>query len=260
MTQERRSVGPVKIGWQVKEILKRSLPQPIRQVLLSQDGEYLLVCTATTDYVYRTNGGAPLVYDCDEPRSSLEQSQKWATFSKKKQQIFEVHGDSQIITWERDGSRLRIDVVPPSEMTIAGLEKLTRNIYLIRLAGNLWAANDRNPYTAPIIWPQSTGSLSEAAAAKIAALTVREFDRIAAQVHTIVGLYRAKMVFVSIDHWVCSVRIDKSKFDDPVKYHFPMPHSWRRSNRPLRCLITGKGDIVFAVEGDLVVVKNSLPA
>lgn len=66
------------------------------------------------------------------------------------------------------------------------------------------------------------------------------------------------MIFVSIDHWICSVRVEKPKFDDPVVRHFPMPHAWRTSNRPLQALVTGKGDVVFAVEGDLVIVKFGL--
>jgi hypothetical protein len=260
--EERRSAGPPKTFWKVSDLLKRPLQQPVRQVLLSPDGEFLLACTTNKEYIFRTSGGAPvLVTDCSGSRSTLEQpqAQKWAVFSRKKQQMFEVNRGVQVIAWDKDGSRLRVEKAQatstlPGEPTIA-----PKNAHLVPLGSQLWAASDNNPHTPPILWSQSPAALPDPTmAAKMTAFAIREFEKIAEQIGSLIGLYRNRMVFVSNDHWVCSVRIDKSKFEDPVRTHFPMPHSWRRSNRPLKGLVTSKGDVVFAVEGDLVVVKKSL--
>lgn len=258
LKQERRAMGATKVIWHCSTILKRSLPQPVRQILLSLDGEYLLVCTATEEYIYRTSGGAPLVNDCSALSSGMEQAQRWATFSRNKYRIYDVYSGSRIISWDRDGSNLQVETLKPSERISTHISKPRGNAYLISIGENMWAANDSNQHTTPVIWPQSTAPLPEAAAAKITAYGLREFDKIAAQIRTIIGLYHFRLVFVSIEQWVCSVRIDRPKFDEPVVNHFPIPHSWRRSNRPLRCLMTMNGDIVFAVDVDLVVVRHSI--
>ena len=258
---ERRATGIVKIGWQIKETFpKRSLQQPVRHILLSLDGEFLLACTATKDYVFRTTGGAPvLVNDCGKILPGLDQSHKWATFSRKKHHIYEVHDGSQFITWDKDGSKLRLEDSPVAVSPHTDKNTERRRPYLVRLGSSLWAANDNNPHTMPILWPQATATttLPAEAADKIAAQTMRDFDQIADQIDTLLGTYRGRIIFLSTEHWVCSVRIDKSKFDQ-VMAHFPMPHSWRRLNRPLKGLVTCKGDVVFAVDGDPVVVKNGL--
>jgi hypothetical protein len=117
---------------------------------------------------------------------------------------------------------------------------------------------DNNPHTAPLVWPQPTTSLSEAASAKMAAHALREFANIAAHVDRFLGIHGAKLVFVSSDSWNCSMRIDKARLDDPIKYHLPMPHYWRNANRRRLGLVTSKGDIVVAIGGDLVIVKHCL--
>ena len=261
-TEERRFAGQPKVDWKVKDLLKRPLQQPIRQVLLSPDGEFLLACTTNKEYVFRTSGGAPiLVTESSGPRTMLEhpQSQKWAIFPRKKQQMFEVHSGGQVITWDKDGSRIRVEKTSATATLPPEPTWPPKNASLVPLALQLWAASDNNPHTPPILWPQSPAALPDPAmAAKLTAFAIQEFERITKQIGNLIGLYRARMVFVSNDHWVCSIRIDKSKFEDPVRSHFPMPHSWRRSNRPVKGLVTSKGDVVFAVEGDLVVVKKGL--
>lgn len=260
LIQERRPAGAPKVLWQVKiDFFRRSIQQPIQQIVFSQDGEFLLVCSATKESVFRTNGGAPLINDAVAMRLSSDQYQKWATFSKKKHQIYDVQGATQVVTWDKDGTKLRFDTVPATEQASVQSDSTDRNAYLTALGSNLWAAYDRNPHTQPVIWQRPTASLPEVAASASTAPMVQEFNRIATQIQTIVGLYRGRiMVFISVDHWICSLRVDKAKFEDPPVFHFPIPHSWRRSDRPLKALINGRGDVVFAVEGDLVVVRDGL--
>jgi hypothetical protein len=161
--------------------------------------------------------------------------------------------------WEKDGSKLRIEESSVSNGSCKENATSSRQKpYLLRLGTQVWAANDTNPHTMPLLWQQSTGALPADAADKIAAHAIQEFDRVASHINTLLGLYKGRMIFLSTDHWVCSIRIDRSKFEDPITFHFPMPHSWRRSNRPVKGLVTSKGDVVFAVEGDPVVVKNGL--
>lgn len=256
--QERGPGGATRMICTAKELMRRTLTQPIRQVILSLDGELLLVTTSVKEYVFRTDGGAPMLVNDNIPHLSIaKQAQKWATYSRTKYQFLEVYQGSQVITWDRDNPRPRAEPVPGFQEPSPELTKRT-NAYLVRVGTKLWSAHDNNQFTAPIVWPQSTTLQSEQAATKIAAHALREFDKIGAKVDSIIGLHRTKMIFISTDHWICSVRIDKIKFEDPIMRHFPMPHAWRASNRPLQVLVTCRGDIVVAVEGDLVVVKNGL--
>ena len=81
---------------------------------------------------------------------------------------------------------------------------------------------------------------------------------IAGHIDGFLGIYAARLIFVSSDSWICSIRIDQPEFNDTMKYHLPVPHYWRSAKRRRLGLVTQKGDIVVAIDGDLVIVKHSL--
>ena len=92
----------------------------------------------------------------------------------------------------------------------------------------------------------------------MAAYALREFANIAAQVDGFLGIHGNKLVFISTDSWICSVKIDKARLEDPIRSHLPMPHYWRSAGRRRLGLVTDRGDIVVAIGGDLVIVKHCL--
>ena len=259
LIQERHVAG-TRHSWHVKEVLKKTFQQPVRQILLSLDGDFLLISTTTKEYMFSTSGGAPLFsHDSSLGPTSLDQSQKWTTYVKKRHQFLEIQKEGgQTISWEKDGSKPRVDPIQASDLVHNEPVLAQANAHLVRIDTQLWAAYDNNPHTAPLVWAQPTALLSEGASAKMAAHALLSFGNIAPQVDGFLGIHAAKLVFVSTDSWICSVRIDKARLEDPVKYHFPMPHYWRSASRRRMGLLTCRGDIVLAIGGDLVIVKQCL--
>jgi hypothetical protein len=76
LLQEKHVAG-TRNSWHVKEDPKKTFCQPVRHVLLSLDGDFLLISTTTKEYMFSTSGGAPLfTHDYSPGPATPEQSQK----------------------------------------------------------------------------------------------------------------------------------------------------------------------------------------
>ncbi|RMZ75595.1 hypothetical protein DV737_g5208, partial [Chaetothyriales sp. CBS 132003] len=250
MDQERGPVG-LKVTWAVQLVFQKSLQHPIRQLLFSREGELLLVSTTGREYVFPTAGGpAVLVHECNPfpsapqlsssslPTGPPKRSQKWALHPRDPCQFLEIqrssskarasHGSSHIISWERDD---------PNKPTISSAavqwaeqnayEMQYRHAHLAHAAGSghahgsasapapavqpCFAVYDNNPSSAPFVWPQL--SASEEAVKH----TFEVLDNVLSQIDTILGMYRTRLVFTSVDGWVCSCRLDEERVDEGVR-------------------------------------------
>ena len=107
--QERHMAG-TRHSWHVKETLKKTFQQPVRQVLLSLDGDLLLISTTTKEYMFSTSGGAPLLsHDCSLGPATRAVPEV-GHMCKKTHQFIEIQKEGgQTISWEKDGSKPRID-------------------------------------------------------------------------------------------------------------------------------------------------------
>ncbi|PGG98701.1 hypothetical protein AJ79_08787 [Helicocarpus griseus UAMH5409] len=78
---------------------------------------------------------------------------------------------------------------------------------------------------------------------------------LAEMVAFVVGIWKSKFVFCNKDGWICSTELQA--LDGPYQRHFYFPKDWINEINP-RCAITTKGDIVFGLRSELMVVKGGL--
>ena len=254
MVQERHARG-FKYVWQFKERWSVTLQEPIRQVLFSLDGDLLLVSTSANEQIFSSQGGpALLTHECRHPQTPEQPSQRWASYVRKKRPFQEVqHGESHKISWDKNGVRLPVvEPVQLSECLYSERDRAGHKVHLVQISAQVWAAFDNNPTSGPLVWSHAEVSATTSESFK------EHFHSVAATMTNLLGIFRARLVFLRSDNWICSMRIDGIAMEEPISSHFPLPHCWMNPSRPLVASVTSKGDIVFAVGGDLAIVKNAL--
>ncbi|KAI9695527.1 MAG: hypothetical protein M1820_008540 [Bogoriella megaspora] len=259
--QERTPAGS-RTSWQAKQVLHQTLQQPIRQILLSPDAENLLVSTTTGEYVFRTRDGTRVFsHVCNPSPSTAERSQKWVVHPRKIHQFLEIQkAGGHVISWEKESAeRPRIEAIKLFYHSQNSFQIQQTNAHLLRVSDLVWAIYDNNPHTGPFLWPYPSASLSEDVSKRVVEKFFTRLKDSKCHVENFLGIHRTKLVFLSSDRWVCSVRVDEAGLNDSVRYHFPLPHYWGNSIRDMIALVTCKGDIVIAAaDGDLAIIKRGL--
>lgn len=260
---QARQKGVVRQSWQVKEVLSKIMQQPIRQVLFSVSGNLLLIATSTRCRVIRVDNGSEVITVAHNSASgTVERAQTWVVHHRHKNRFLDIQAaESRIITWDDDGLKnLRQERISISERIPSSTNVSLGKAQLIQIPGplHLWAVYVNNPVGTPICWSPANQSVSVAIGAAATEQTLRGFGEISSQIGSALAIYGPRLVFVSSDSWVASIRIDNPRSEGVVRYHFPMPHYWRSSSRSLMALVTNGGDVVFAVDGEVAIVKQAL--
>lgn len=257
--EERHSGGVSSLSWSATEAIpKRTSQSPVRQVLFSIDGNLLLVSTVTKELIYNTRDGSLcLSHDCTP--SPEQQSSKWAIFAPLKHHLFEIQrGDSHKISWEHDETSMpRIRNVQLHDPVYGSAEILYPTSHFVKINEHLWGVYDRNPLSRPVMW-QSRAHFGTPSEPSSPSESQAQLPEIASSIVNVLGIYRSRLVYISTDNWVCSLRIDHMPQLERLREHFPIPHYWRSASRRVLAQVTTKGDIVVAVEGDLIVIKHGL--
>lgn len=258
--KERLAGGGVSLSWSALEkIPKKALGSSIRQVLLSVDGNFLVVSTMDKELVFSTRDGSQLIsHDCTNLIS--QRSQKWAIFSASRHQLFEVQrGHSHMISWHAGHTPSFTDMQLSDP--VHGEADIVHNpVHFVRINDELWGAYDSNPLSNPLIW-RSKGKLplsEPASPSEYSDQTQSQLSDITASIANVLGIYRSRLVYLSNESWICSLRVDQMPRLDRAKHHFPMPHYWRSASLRFLAHVTVNGDVVLAVDGDLVIVKQGL--
>jgi hypothetical protein len=79
-------------------------------------------------------------------------------------------------------------------------------------------------------------------------------------IKSFIGIYSDLAIFLDEDLWVCSVKLgDEGPLPTPqVQRHFFIPSDLVRASVECRTVVTAQGNIVFAKEGELAIVKGGL--
>lgn len=254
--QRIRGAPGTPVEWQARELAKLVLEMPLRQILFSVEGDLLLASTTAGQKVFRVDGGKEIYsHDNTVSHDSSEQlQQKWVISPEQKRKFLEVSDDGgHVLSWGADltqGLRRETLQLQASSRRPAG------GAHMTRVQGKLWAVYGDDPIAPAFIWPQAMSA--KANSVNQVQQTLGAFQVFASHVSHVFGLHRTNLVFVDTDNWVCSVPIDRPRYDQEPRHHFPIPHYWRSANRSLLVNVTRKGDVAFAVSGDLVMVKNGL--
>jgi WD40 repeat protein len=252
--QNRSSAGTHPV-WQSQQVLERTLEESIRQILLSNDGEYLLISTATSDQLW-TLGGESLISHNHEQGHALRPSQRWMTHPLYKRRLFEVDKTAvHFIQWEKHSVdppvMKKIDVDPNQHVDH---ESRDVSIHIVKFGEDNWAAFDNNPASRPVMW---TGPPSSRASEAAIASALAYFGQIVPIIKSILGMYRSQLVFLNTEGWVCSMRLDGGLEKRMIR-HFPVPYYWLTISQSIVSTITSGGDVIIARSDELAIVKRGL--
>lgn len=222
----------------------------IRQLLLSGPGDLLLVATTSHEKflsLEKDQSGRVLL--------THEKPSRWAAPRRGTQRFVEARSDNRAptraITWsDQDTQALERQSIKFDDRQCCH----EGHIHLVPLEDHGWAAYDERPRSAPIVWTSNAANrpATEVTPEKL----VSRFRDDANHVLYLIGYHQNNLVFVCSDYWVCSIALDAARLGDRIKYHFPVPHFWRSTNRSPLALITRKGEVVMVVGDSLAIVKN----
>ncbi|KAK9769406.1 putative DUF676 domain-containing protein [Seiridium cardinale] len=87
-----------------------------------------------------------------------------------------------------------------------------------------------------------------------------EYQMVAQFVDTLIGVYRDRLVFLHTDGWVCSIKAAELKVKGygGIVHHFAAPIEWLRTSRDPIIRLSKLGDVLFAVRGEVAVIKRGL--
>jgi len=255
---QTRSTAGLRETWQAQLILERRVENAaVLQVILSIDGQYLLVSTAGSDYVWRLDGNVVLSHEHSQSKQPRASSQKWTTHPRHKRRIFGIE-DTCInnIEWQRgNDSTPVLSSVAADATSRSGFESRDSGVHFAKVGDELWVAYDQNPSSRPLIWtaPPTSTSVTTATTGALA-----QFHGIAPKIKSLVGMYRSQLIFLGTDGWMSSMRLDEAGQDRPHSRLFPLPPCWQSANRHLIALVTVKGDVVIVKDEELAIVKRGL--
>ncbi|MCJ1394922.1 hypothetical protein MMC18_007802 [Xylographa bjoerkii] len=255
---QTRSTAGYRETWQAQLILEHRVESAaVLQIILSVDGEYLLVSTSTSDYVWRLDGKILLSHEHSQSKQARAPSQKWTTHPRHKRRIFGIDDMyTKIIEWQRDNDSTPVlSSVAADANSRADYESRDAGVHFAKIGDDLRVAYDKNPSSRPLIWtaPPASTSMTTATAG---ALT--QFHAIAPKIKTIIGMYRSQLIFLGTDGWMSSMRLDEAGQDIPHSRLFPLPPCWQSASRHLIALVTVKGDVVIVKDEELAIVKRGL--
>lgn len=253
-SRQRTSTG-VREAWVLgKKLLEKQLDVAVRQVLFTGSGELLMVSTDAQDCLWTLDDKPIFQHSCPQSRITGTISQKWAPVLARQDQLVEVELTSvHMVTGFPDGETqlqdLSIDQADGDIFEIAA-----PHVRILRFGEGVWAAYDFNPLSRPILWKLPGSSNNDTHAAR----TLAHLQQIAPSIRHLVGEYQARLVFIDVRGWICSVGVDYGSQSDQIWYHFPIPHYWQRADHQPLFLVTSLGDVVLAADEEITVVKRGV--
>ena len=250
---ERSAVG-LRYRWASTEILNVRVHSSIRQILFTSSAEWLLVSNTTTDQIWKLDGTPVLQHSCSMSRASGTLSQKWAKHPTRRR-LIEIERDGlHVVEWDRHRDtapamqELALDNEDETPIEVRGA-----HIHVLRFDGDIWAAYDLNPTTAPILWTQPPSS-----GVPMIIPTLDRFKQIVPSMRYLIGLFRSQLIFLDSGGWICSMLLNEAGLRDRPSRRFPIPHYWQKPSRQPLALVTTEGDVVIASGEELAVVKRGL--
>lgn len=261
LSRVRTSAG-TRNDWQVSRIFKKQVSAPVRQLLSSVDGDYLLVSDPEKDDLWTLKGESIMCYECEQPENYGALSQKWTSYLRHKNRLYgiEPHG-IHTLSWSLDTvTTPKIDPVVVVKLNDR-IDFVTKDngVHFIKVRESgkgqiIWAAYDDNLATRPLMWETTTSSDQE----DETDATLEYFNQAAPSVQSLLGLYKAQLVFVDHQGWICLMPLERQSQGKLHTRHFPVPHCWRSFNRRIVATVTSKGDVVIARNNEVAVVKRGL--
>ncbi|KAI1852577.1 hypothetical protein JX265_003059 [Neoarthrinium moseri] len=78
------------------------------------------------------------------------------------------------------------------------------------------------------------------------------------KIEHIIGTFHKRLVFLNVNGWICSVKIQGFGAPDSISHHFMPPSDWMKTSRDFLIRVSELGDLLFAWKGEVAVVKRGL--
>lgn len=250
---ERTSIG----AWSTQsQVLATSLKQSIRQLELCSDGAYLLISAASSAAVWSTCTGDLIGSSDFEP--SERTVWKWFSIpTPKSELLLIVDNKIERYSWSEFPNTL----VSPS-FTLSYDESLKsdkieiQNAVLEARSQHLivdFRKHYGNKATAKLLVfdysssPPASGSIQPNT----------HYSALGERVKYFIGVANLRLVFIDRDSWLSSVDLVSYAGKEYIR-HFYVPHEVVTGNTGVMAVLTAMGDISFAREGDLAIVRNGM--
>lgn len=239
--------------WSKQKLMDERMEDVVQQILLSLDGKFLLVSTPTCDQLWTTTGKQVLHRDIDESGHARALSQEWAANLNNKRQIFKISNlGIQVIGWSQSAEEPTLNNVPLNARHRSDPDIHAPGLHFVRFGEEeYWAIYDTNPLTAPLLWMGLSTTMMASAHPSSA------FAKASAVAESIIGKFRAHLIFLDHEGWVCSFRLDGG-IARPHQRHFFIPDDWQSYKRELISSVTPRGDVAFAKNHEIAIVKGGL--
>lgn len=246
----RTTPGPFALG---EAVIGIASPSVVSQVLISPDGERLLISTAEGDTFWSLKSASVIKKRCyPEPRPSW----RWACHPDNESLLLVEGGRFSSYRWELLGDATTQDTISDAS-----------DLEIPDMAVTGFFCPGRSRHACLVASPATRGTNASASVRLLPAKMFNSTTR--AMAHTpapleaikdlkaIVGMYKTWLVYLQHGGWICSVNIDTASRDRFYLRHFLVPLHWHGVTvAPM--LVTLKGSIVLAVGDELAVFHNGL--
>jgi WD40 repeat protein/pimeloyl-ACP methyl ester carboxylesterase len=231
---------------------------PVRQLLFNDDGSRLMVASAKYAAVWNVLTGQR----CTEMslQSSLsERPRQWVRLGKSVGIV--TRSSLELYDWDAMGHVCMPPLPIPNSLNEPFMASSAQEVLVQGPAYDIVAcAFSRADLSGTRIvgWSRS---IPQHAAVELQFSTRPFFlDIPGPAIKSFIGIYSDLAIFLDEDLWVCSVKLgDEGPLPTPqVQRHFFIPSDLVRASVECRTVVTAQGNIVFAKEGELAIVKGGL--
>ena len=239
-------------------LLEIRLPEPIQQIILSSDGQRLLVTTVSSDSLWDLTTRQKIQqisYNADELRSD----RRWASMGPSIASL--LQGETlQLFDWEslerletlqlanplETGTRNNTSTIESFSITGAGSHIIAALIEHTVGQSRNHLVSWTNPFISDLSPPQEPLS-------PILHLLPK-------RVYSFLGAYNDRLVFLDPDLWICSIDLKEASSGNSsdVQKHIFVPPDFLGGPTAAKAIMTRQGHVVFTKEGQLAIIKGAL--
>lgn len=234
-------------------LFDRRSTQAIGQLLISSNGNFLLLSTGTSDELWSMTG------QLIETRSILQPMPRMRInhSTETNHVVFFDESIVRIFAWDtfkeltpRTGIRLHSSLEPESSFTDVASCYGGRNFCVTFY-------NSPGSHLKPHLNFWLTSSLHPGAGT---AQALGDYSQLATRIKTIIGLHKSSLLFLDYNGWVCSIKHEVTTAAGKTKFylkHFFIPYGWHSGAGPVMGC-TAQGSIVLARKDEILVFQRGL--
>ena len=254
--------------WKIlSTVLVREMDDPVEDLLFSPNGSRLLIVTTTEDLLCIINDSEAKSSQTHESKfvSVRWTTRNWGVWTmhptEPSKLLLTVNGWMRIYSWEdlrelTNSTGLEKDFELPPELEI---QRVYRGWNGHVLVTEYSTVNRTRDFVALFLW--NTANITTEAS------TIQPYARLQAygtylakligSSGKMIGIEREYIYFLDHEGWICSVRMDDA-VPDHYRRHLFLPSDWLSTSNDRLIACTAKGDIVFARDHELAVIKHGL--